>query len=47
MHSAAWRMAILRALVWAGLIALSVCLWWLIGRVILAVGPLSAPSAVM
>jgi len=44
MDSAAWRRAILRALVWAALIAASLYLWWLIGRALLAAGPMPAPG---
>lgn len=38
MDSASWRRAVLRTLVWAGVIALSVYLWWLIGRAFFGAG---------
>jgi hypothetical protein len=47
MVRASWRRAALRALVWAGLIAASLYLWWVIGRALLALGPLPAPAAIL
>jgi hypothetical protein len=47
MDQASWRRAIVRALVWAGLIAVSICLWWLIGRAFVALGPLPALGAII
>lgn len=45
MDEAAWRRAVLRVIVWAGLIALSILMWWMLLRLFIAAGPLPAPQA--
>ncbi len=45
MVSDVWQRAVLRALVFATIIVMSILLWWLILRLFIAAGPLPAPVA--